>query len=346
MNQIDYENARGKKKNWLLTYPHCSAHRVDVLNYLMDEGPWDRKHVHVQYMVVGEEEHVDGQPHLHVFFQTDYPFSLRRDEMNLFDIPKDLSLPAVQAVNEVWHCNIEKITSRPKMACDYAKKGRKIHEYGVCPFKDDLTKKEKNELLQTKSLTELVQSGEISIFKVPTLQRALNVLRMERMDKLQAQKPTVHWFYGKTGFGKTRTAWEEARSIAGDDIWVSLSDDKWFDGYVGQKVAILDDIRSNGWNFNMLLRLLDRYKLVVPIKGGFTRWCPEHIFITCPETPRRMYRNYQTGQPYDGIEQLERRIDDFREFTKDGNETRSFEEAERNQEDSNGKEVEGTLNWK
>lgn len=315
MSQIDYENARGKKKNWLLTYPHCSAHKEDVLNYLMDNGPWEEKHVHVQYMVVGEEEHEDGQPHLHVFFQTDLPFSLKRDEMNLFDIVKNIDLPAIEAVNNVWHCNIEKITTSPKKAMEYARKGGRFVEYGTCPFIDTLSRKDKNVLLQTKSIQELVEEGIISVLKVAQLKRALDVLRMERMDKVQAQKPTVHWFYGKTGTGKTRTAWEEAQSRYGSDIWVSLNTDQWFDGYIGQEAVILDDIRPKTWNFYNMLRFTDRYKLVVPIKGGFTRWCPKEIWITAPTAPRELYCNYSTNEPYEGIEQLERRIDDLREFS-------------------------------
>ena len=34
-----------------------------------------------------------------------------------------------------------------------------------------------------------------------------------------------------------------------------------------------------------MLRLLDRYYLRVPIKGAFTTWKPEIIYISCPRVP-------------------------------------------------------------
>lgn len=54
---------------------------------------------------------------------------------------------------------------------------------------------------------------------------------------------------------------------------------KWFDGYAGQSVVLIDDYRGGG-DPAFLLRLLDIYPLRVPVKGGFVAFNPTTIFIT------------------------------------------------------------------
>lgn len=54
---------------------------------------------------------------------------------------------------------------------------------------------------------------------------------------------------------------------------------KWFDGYAGESVVCIDDFSGES-PFRWLLRVLDIYRLRVPIKGGFVAWNPTRIFIT------------------------------------------------------------------
>lgn len=54
----------------------------------------------------------------------------------------------------------------------------------------------------------------------------------------------------------------------------------WFDGYLGESVAVFDDFRPWWCRFDYLLALLDRYPIRVPVKGGFVNWIPEIIIIT------------------------------------------------------------------
>lgn len=57
---------------------------------------------------------------------------------------------------------------------------------------------------------------------------------------------------------------------------------------------------------------MDRYRLQVPIKGGFVAWVPEYIIITCPYEPRK-YFEYKNDMGVsverEDIGQLMRRID-------------------------------------
>lgn len=119
----------------------------------------------------------------------------------------------------------------------------------------------------------------------------------------------VVWLFGETGTGKTRIAYELGRLVS-ERPWTNSNDLKWFDGYTGQTVAILDDFRETSCDFTFLLRLCDRYPLSVPVKGSFTPWTPTIIFITCPYSPDDLYRGSS-----EKLDQLKRRLFRIAEVT-------------------------------
>jgi len=99
--------------------------------------------------------------------------------------------------------------------------------------------------------------------------------------------PEVFILYGPSGCGKSRMA-----GVGQPGVWTDpVGDNQWFDGYYGQKDGVLDDFdgRRSHMTLKTLLRLLDRYKLQVPIKGGYTWWNPERIFITTNYHPQDWY---------------------------------------------------------
>lgn len=54
----------------------------------------------------------------------------------------------------------------------------------------------------------------------------------------------------------------------------------WFDGYNGQDVMLLDDFGPGMMCINFLKRLLDRYPVQLPVKGGSVALRAKTIFIT------------------------------------------------------------------
>lgn len=119
----------------------------------------------------------------------------------------------------------------------------------------------------------------------------------------------VYWFWGATGTGKTRKAVEEA----GEDSWMSNGSLQWFDGYTGEANVIIDDIRPGDVKFNYLLKLLDRYRMKVPIKGDMVNWEAKRIWITAPQPPQVMFAT-QANSTDDSVEQLLRRIKEVKKF--------------------------------
>lgn len=97
--------------------------------------------------------------------------------------------------------------------------------------------------------------------------------------------PFVHVLWGPSGVGKSRYV----RYMHPDERIFNWGGDRWFDGYDGQSVALFDDFDGSGLDFRMLLRVLDRYELRVPIKGGFVDWKPRRIYITSNRDPMFWY---------------------------------------------------------
>ena len=84
-------------------------------------------------------------------------------------------------------------------------------------------------------------------------------------------------FKGPTGCGKTSLAHELY-----PDIWTK-PDGFWFDSYDRHPHVLIDDFaggRDCGISYRMLLRILDRYPLLVPVKTNFAQFVPRVIVIT------------------------------------------------------------------
>jgi hypothetical protein len=93
----------------------------------------------------------------------------------------------------------------------------------------------------------------------------------------------VYW--GRTGTGKTRAVHDNAT-----DLYVHPGG-PWFDGYCGQLQVLFDDFGGSEFKLTYLLKLLDRYPMSVPVKGGFVNWCPREIYLTSNLDPIVWYPN-------------------------------------------------------
>lgn len=103
-----------------------------------------------------------------------------------------------------------------------------------------------------------------------------------KTENVQVEKE-VHVFYGDAGTGKTRRVYD----TEGNDIY-SKPDGAWFDGYDDQEVVLFDDYTGD-LPLSQFLKLLDRYPMQVPVKGGFRNWCPKRIYITSNLSPEEWY---------------------------------------------------------
>lgn len=276
---------RGKR--FFITYPHCTMNKDVAVRILVE-----RFGSNIREMVVAEEQHADESKHLHVLIH------FKRDIK--------LTIPGAKLDDYVGH--IEKVKC-PVKAREYV---MKEGVYTVYP-KNTTSQKPKatTEELLHGDVNDLVENEKISVFSVERILKARRALEMNRPP--EKEKPFVMWFFGETGYGKTYDAVNVAVSN-GDTYWISNGTLQWFDGYHGQTVAILDEVRGNSCDWSFFLRLLDRYQLLVPVKGGFVNWTPKKIIITSSGRPEDVFVNHGTGMVWDSIQQLLRRIDEVWEY--------------------------------
>lgn len=118
----------------------------------------------------------------------------------------------------------------------------------------------------------------------------------------------VGLFVGGTATGKTRTVFDSLENV------YTVFDTKvpWFDGYLGQENVLLDECGPGMMSHNFLKRLLDRYPMMVPIKGGSSNWMAKTIVLTS-NVPIEDWYYGVTKSDYDA---LKRRMRVF-EFPQD-----------------------------
>lgn len=94
--------------------------------------------------------------------------------------------------------------------------------------------------------------------------------------------------YGTTGTGKTRYAFDKYPDLF--EIPIS-NGTMWFDGYDMHENVLFDDFcgARSKVSLDTLLKLLDRYPRMVPVKGEHVWWLPTNIVITTNIHPSKWY---------------------------------------------------------
>jgi len=140
-------------------------------------------------------------------------------------------------------------------------------------------------LLQAGGIQRVIDEDPVAYAKY---HRGLQALELGR--KLPKPIPKVTLLFGAPGSGKTKRVYEDAPDSG---VWAQPigTNGLWFDTYHHDKWALLDDFdgKLSKFPLSALLRLLDRYPLPVPIKGGHVWWVPEVICITTNFHPLDWY---------------------------------------------------------
>jgi len=120
-----------------------------------------------------------------------------------------------------------------------------------------------------------------------------------------------HYFYGAPGTGKTRAVWESVPDASRVYACPTSSGKPWFDGYRPgyHQVILVDDYRGQ-WAVPFFLQLLDRYQLLLPVKGSHIHMGRAKIFITSNEPIETIYGD----QPATTIAAIRRRFTSIVEY--------------------------------
>lgn len=131
-------------------------------------------------------------------------------------------------------------------------------------------------------------SSELSLADEDFSTWARNFRALERYRRLctkpRNEECNVIVIQGPTGTGKSRYAMDTYPGA----YWKQRGN--WWDGYSSEEVVIIDEFY--GWlPFDTLLRLCDRYPLLVESKGGQLQFVATTIVFTTNQVPEKWYKN-------------------------------------------------------
>ncbi|AHH31477.1 replication-associated protein [Dragonfly larvae associated circular virus-7] len=195
----------------------------------------------------------------------------------------------------------------------YCSKDGNWVEWGECKVqgaRSDLSSLRTDVLNHGVTVAEILEANPMTYHQYGRTLLALEDLRYSRVFRDCSAAPTVTWFWGPTGCGKSHESRARALALAGGDrskIYVLANHDKgWWDLYNLQEIVILDELRADQVPWGLLLQLTTNVECFVPRRGR--QPCPfvaKHVFITSPLHPRDQYAD-RCG--IDNIDQLLRRI--------------------------------------
>lgn len=239
---------------WLLTIPHA-----DFTPYLPNE---------CQY-IKGQLERSNNTNYLHWQVLVAFKSKVR--------------LVVVKRIfGETTHAELTK----SKAANDYVwKEDTRIEgtqfELGALAFK-------RNNPADWDSIKDLAKRGRLDDIPGDIFIRNYGNLRKIASD-FAAPNPVereVIVYWGATGLGKSRRAWDEATF----DAYPKDPRTKFWDGYRGQEHVVMDEFRGD-IDIAHLLRWFDRYPVIVEIKGSSAVLSAKKIWITSNLSPDDWYPN-------------------------------------------------------
>jgi len=275
-----------QSKNWCFTLNNYTDVEYNSITTAAAGGK-------IQYIICGRECGESGTPHLQGYLQ----------------LSDRLRLNGVKKLLGVQRLHLEVARGSAEDSKKYCSK-------------EDLTPFEFGNSVSQGSRTDIESFQAAVIAGVPTADLVQShfgfVLRYHRglgvirgyLAKPRAWRTQCVYVYGRTGTGKTRFVHEDSQNLCpGSVTWLPDNSLKWFDGYeTGTKGVILDDFDGTA-SIATLLRVIDRYPLKVPIKGGFVEFNPRIIWITSNYSPAHWY--HTQGEHYNA---LMRRIDEIKEL--------------------------------
>lgn len=227
--------------------------------------------------IAGREVGEQGTPHLQGYFE----LSHRKRITSLKKINGSLQ-----------RCHFEIARGTPVSNRDYcSKEGNVVFEFGDFREKVEHSK-------ETTTLFKRISEGktdkelwecEETFGAMLRHYRAVAEYRRVNGEPVGSRDVTVTAHIGPPGSGKTRWVFENKPGA------YFTTGERWFDGYSGQSVVVFDDFAGteSGISFPFFLRLLDRYPLQVPVKGGFVWYKPVEIHITSNLEPYEWYKTIE-----------------------------------------------------
>lgn len=167
-------------------------------------------------------------------------------------------------------------------------------EFGIRPIKRNCPKGSIKFDLDWEKIWQCAQNGDLEAIPADVRVHCYRTIRNIAADyaKPVGIERQCFVFWGATGTGKSRRAWDEA----GVEAYPKDPRTKFWCGYSGQEHVVVDEFRG-GIDISHLLRWLDRYPVIVELKGESGQLIlgssiclrARKIWITSNVNPREWY---------------------------------------------------------
>lgn len=270
-------------KYWCFTLNNYTETQVESIKV------WLR--AECNYAIYQKEVGESGTPHLQGYF--------------ILSDRKDFTWVRRRFPGEGAH--FEKAKGSPLSNKEYCSKegGTEPFEHGDCPQTTQGTRSDLAEVVsairEKRTMHEIADQFPEQWVK---FHRGLESLA-SRLSERRDWKTEVSWYWGPTGSGKSRRAFEESPGA-----YYKMPCNKWWDGYDNHEIVVIDDYRRDMCTFGELLRLFDRYPHTVETKGGSRSFVARRIIVTSSSKPQDIWES----RTEEDLNQLLRRIENIVHF--------------------------------
>lgn len=206
------------------------------------------------------------------------------------EFKKPMRIKAAQEALGIENAHMEKRLGTRDQARDYCMKDDtrvegpwEIGDFGSGGQgrRKDLLKLKERAL--TEDVSNVILSNDVSNF-----QQMRFVEHLQKYRRPYEGPRNIRYYYGASGTNKSRTAVSEANETSEDYNEISYYNGYWI-GYNGSSKVIINDLRANV-PLNEILKITDRYKIYLNVKGSVLPWMAKDIWITCDRSPEELYR--------------------------------------------------------
>ncbi len=268
-----------------------ARYRNCVFTWNNPDGEIDFDEEHMEYLVYQEEIGENGTYHFQGYVEFKTALVLATAKNLLGGAATHIERRRGTQAQAITYCKKEDTRVPHTEPYEFGEKKSQGKRCDLENFKDDV--------LSGKRKRDLLEEHFEVLAKYPKFYDTLQQVSMPvRTTPLQ-----VTLLIGPTGLGKTRMVYDGY--VASKELWVCpLSNGtQWYDSYDMHKVVLLDDFAGAASHMSLgcLLRLLDRYPVLAPVKGSHTWWLPDEIFVTTNILPKLWYKWEGRMEQYDAL---------------------------------------------